>query len=184
MTDAEAEGLLSGTAEDTLIGAPNACGCGVAQTMANEGSRACCYYDSVGVPTIGVGHNLRSGGAAIEKYGLNLQNVLNTCGQFTSYKAGYCLTSAQISDLFNSDFAPSQSCARSVTPNAPACVLAAMSDMAFNLGCAGLKGFPNMLRDVNARKWADAAVEAGNSVWCGQVGSRCARDQACIRSGA
>jgi len=172
--------------DEVVIGAaaPQSCGCGVSATISNEGTRQCCYYDSMGVPTIGIGHNLRANGGAITKYGLNLAKVLATCNTISSYQPGLCLTTAQANDLFTTvDFPPAQQCARSVAPNAPSCVSAALADMAFNLGCPGLRGFPNMLRDVNNRDWNGAAYEAGNSQWCGQVHTRCGRDQACLRSG-
>jgi hypothetical protein len=95
----------------------------------------------------------------------------------------------------------------------PGQVRNAVIDMAYNLGCAGLNSFKSMKASLQAKRWAQgtieshrflissfsffylfsfaallltlsAATDAGNSRWCGQVGSRCARDQACIRSGA
>ncbi len=115
MTEEEAEGVMSGRIkvwppepaaageQEPVVhigfGSQATCGCGQAATISNEGSRACCYYDSVGVPTIGVGHNINANPNALTKYGLNPTTVKNTCGQYTSYKAGYCLNPAQINDV-------------------------------------------------------------------------------------
>ncbi len=50
--------------------------------------------------------------------------------------------------------------------------VAALLDMAFNLGEGGLRKFKNMIEAVKRRDWIAAAEEAKQSLWYKQVGSR------------
>ena len=46
----------------------------------------------------------------------------------------------------------------------------ALVSMSFNLGYNKLKGFPSMLGAIVAQDWDEAAAQAVDSDWCGQVG--------------
>merc|ERR1711991_749388 len=76
-----------------------------------------------------------------------------------------------------------QQCADSWIPGQPQEVSAALTDMAFNMGCSGLEQFTSMKSAIQAGDYQKAAQDAENSLWCGQVGARCQRDAACIASG-
>lgn len=60
---------------------------------------------------------------------------------------------------------------------------AALVDMAFNLGAAGLGKFKLMLEALRQGKWDLAAVEALDSDWADQVGKRAEEIARIIRTG-
>ena len=59
----------------------------------------------------------------------------------------------------------------------------ALIDMAFNLGRTRLKKFKRMVKAVNKREWQQAAIEAQESLWFEQVGSRGVRIVEMLRTG-
>ena len=146
----------------------------------NEGYRTCVYKDSLGIPTIGVGFNLKKFGARseIEEVGANYDAVLN---------GSQCLTDSQIERLFNRDMDTAVSCARgwlsSAWSNIGSDPQSAVSDMSFNMGCATLMEFVSMKRSLekNPPDYAGARESMEGSLWCRQVGSRCNRDLDCMK---
>jgi lysozyme len=58
-----------------------------------------------------------------------------------------------------------------------------IENMAFNLGCAGLLGFPRMLEAVRTGDWRSAAAAMLASRWAGEVGPRADRLAQLIRTG-
>lgn len=60
---------------------------------------------------------------------------------------------------------------------------AALVDMAFELGGAGLAGFEDMLVAVEASDWSEAKHQALNSKWARQVPTRAAMDATMILTG-
>lgn len=60
---------------------------------------------------------------------------------------------------------------------------AAIRNMAYNLGVAGLLEFKNMLAALQSGDYETAAQEALNSVWATQVGARAQRIAAQIKTG-
>jgi GH24 family phage-related lysozyme (muramidase) len=158
--------------------------CSEDQTIQNEGGiQNYCYNDSVGQPTIGIGYWLGNGDAAqqMSNAGLDLNAVLNDCadGTQTQYLSDDAATNIFESDSYDTAI----NCVSGYAPGQPPTVTAALVDMAFNLGCGGLNQFQQMLADLNAGNYQQAAADAQNSKWCGQVGNRCAIDAACIASG-
>ena len=147
----------------------------------NEGFRECVYRDPLGIPTIGVGCNLRKANARmqIERVGANYDKVLS---------GEECLSESQIERLFRMDMSFAVSCVSSWLPNWSALgpsQQSALADMAFNMGCEKLKSFTKMKAALMKRPpdYATAAMEMRNSHWCGQVGRRCRRDVACMTDG-
>jgi len=179
-SDAELESFME---EVARVQSTGACACSQAQTQINEGVKPCCYKDTKGIATIGVGHNLKTGPSAVSALGLNVANIISTCGKYKTYTAGYCLTPAQINSLFAKDYAPAVACAKKLAPGAPACVAATIADMAFNMGCPGVGAFHGMLAAVKAKNWKGAATGAQTSKWYKQVGARAKRDVACLAAG-
>ena len=78
--------------------------------------------------------------------------------------------------LFNNDLTKaSEGCARLFRDFGsifPTLRQAALIDMTFNLGVAGLAQFEKMRSCVDIRDWPGAAKEAKDSDWYKQVGSR------------
>lgn len=145
----------------------------------NEGYRTCVYKDSMGIPTIGVGFNLKKFGARseIEEVGADYDKVL----------AGtQCLTDSQIETLFNKDMSKAVSCASGFVSNynqigeGPQ---SALADMAFNMGCGTLHTFGKLCSDVESDKFSNAEEDMKESLWCRQVGGRCSRDVDCMKKG-
>ena len=58
-----------------------------------------------------------------------------------------------------------------------------MLNMCFNLGITRLKGFKNMLRDVQNGLYDQAAVEMLDSLWARQVGGRAVRLAKMMKNG-
>ena len=142
----------------------------------NERCCKCVYNDPRGIPTIGVGFNLKKPGAKgeIESVAANYNDVLN---------GRECLNDSQIEILFNKDMKTAVSCASSWLNNWSSLGVSpqsAVADMAFNMGCTKLHEFIKMRSAILQKDFQEAAAEMRNSRWCGQVGIRCSRDIDCM----
>ena len=142
----------------------------------NEGYYKCVYNDPLGIPTIGVGFNLKKFGAKgeIESVGANYYAVLN---------GSQCLDDNQIETLFSKDMETAVSCASSWLDNWSSLGVSpqsAVADMAFNMGCATLHEFTSMRSAISQKDFQAAAADMKESAWCGQVGGRCSRDVDCM----
>jgi lysozyme len=113
----------------------------------HEGLRLRVYNDSVGIPTIGVGRNLRDRGLTKEEAMYLLDNDIK---DFTK----------QLSDRLDwFDFKPIE-------------VRNVLIDMGFNLGIAGLMSFTNTLSHIEKGNYKTAAITMLESKWAKQVGNR------------
>jgi lysozyme len=120
----------------------------------NEGVRAKAYADSLGIPTIGVGFNLRrpDARARIEAVGANYVDIMARRST---------LTAGQIDALLDQDIGDCLADLRKLFENfegMPEAVRLVLVDMRFQLGPAGLRGFRNTLRAFRDRRWKDAAA--------------------------
>lgn len=141
------------------------CACGPQQTIINEGTKLCCYYDTKNIPTIGIGFNLQRSDAntVMARYGLILANVLTDCQQNTNQ---YCLNNTQAEDIFNTvSYPEAASCVDQYVPNLPSIRRAAIIDVAF-AGCGTLNQFVKMKTALGNKNWTQAAYELRNSAWC------------------
>jgi lysozyme len=123
----------------------------------HEGRRNVSYKDSLGFPTIGIGHLLSrpiSDAAVNQIFEDDLKD--------------------HAADLFKSlPWAKDLDEARQ----------GALIDMAFNLGINGLLGFKNTLAAMQAGNWEAAALGLEQSKWYGQVKTRGPRIVAMFRTG-
>ncbi len=120
-----------------------------AQLRRDEGVVRTAYPDSLGVPTIGVGHNLSTP-----------------------------ISDEAIDQILNDDIAATESQLLSVLPWASQLSPArygALLNMAFNLGVAGLLEFRRMLAALERQDWTTAARELLDSTYARQVGTRADR---------
>jgi len=132
----------------------------------HEGSSPVIYNDSMGIPTIGIGHNLNA----------------------SSLPAGMTppLTSAQISQLFQTDLSGVM---KDLTNNMPwfssldTVRQAVLIDMDFNMGWPTLSQFVNTLAMVKAGNYAGAAAGMLDSTWATQVPGRAQEDSKMMSSG-
>ena len=115
------------------------------------------YYDTLNIPTIGIGRNLRRGLAEDEidylfknDYNLHLNDLLK------AFPWAEKLDEARLGALLN---------------------------MAFNMGIPKLSGFKNMLAAMRAGDFKAAADHALNSAWASQVHGRAVRISKQIETG-
>ena len=142
----------------------------------NEGYYKCMYKDPVGIPTVGVGFNLKKFGAKseIDSVGANYDAVLN---------GSQCLDDSQIERLFNKDMDTAISCVSGWISNwrsIGSTRQSAVADMSFNMGCFTIKEFTSMKAAIENEDYSAAVSSMKNSAWCRQVGGRCDRDVACM----
>ena len=91
--------------------------------------------------------------------------------------SGGCLTQPQCQKLLNSDMAWAKSGSKQIFGSLKCgCAAAVATDMTYNLGIAGMKGFPHFIASMKAGNWKQAAADAKDSAWCRQVGTRCTRN--------
>lgn len=134
----------------------------------HEGVRPKKYLDSKGIPTVGVGFNLKRSDADRKLKAVGANPIKVKQGK-------QALTPNQIETLLISDLKSSKSAANRIVGNLaqyPAGVQGVLVEMAFNLGENGLSKFKNFLAAVKAKKYKVAAKEMLNSDWSKQVGSR------------
>ncbi len=118
-----------------------------------EGVRVWRYFCSMGVPTVGVGFNLKrpDARARIEALGLNFDDVL-------SRKAA--LTQSQIDALLDADIADCLADLKHLVAgfdDMPQAAQLVLADMRFQLGPNTIRGFKNTLKAFAARDWKAAA---------------------------
>lgn len=121
----------------------------------DEGVERMPYIDTVGVQTIGIGHNMEA-------------KPLPASWKFP-------LADSQIDALLSQDLEVVFSGLNkrlpwwvTLTPGRQRC----LANMAFNLGIDGLMTFTNTLRAVKEGRYADAAAGMRASKWAKQVGKR------------
>lgn len=121
-----------------------------AQLTIDEGYRKKMYLDSKGIPTIGIGHNLRD----------------------------KPLTDRAIQVIFEDDMADAEADARKLIKSFDALNdvrKAVVINMAFNMGFGVLSQFHNTLAAIDAGDYAAASDGMLNSAWAKQVGNRAQR---------
>lgn len=121
------------------------------QLIAEEGRRNAAYLDTLGIPTIGVGHT----GPEVH--------------------LGLTWTDAQIDHALDSDIAAKTAQVLAALPwfsHLTEPRQAVILQMAFQLGTKGLLGFPNTLAAVHDGRWMDAAAGMLASKWFQQTPNR------------
>lgn len=130
----------------------------VQELRRDEGVRYTPYEDTEGIPTVGVGHNLRAA----------------PLGAGWSYP----LTDAQVDVLLDQDLLNVfHDLDRSLSWWAQLCDVRqrVLANMCFNMGINGLMTFRNTLSAMREGRYADAAAGMLQSKWATQVGARAKR---------
>ena len=145
----------------------------------NEGRRLHTYLDSVGIPTIGVGFNLKRADAPakISGLGLNYSFVLSGAQD---------LTDDQVNQLFAADAQNAMHDATTLFPNfeqLDETRQIVLTDLIFNLGLKGLATFVRFVGAIKAANWNDAAQDLQESKWFTQVGHRGVRNVNSLKTG-
>ncbi len=131
----------------------------IAQLTRDEGRKPHMYLDSVGVATIGVGHNLRDRGISDRAIDVILEDdLLETERELITGLPW-------VTELAGTRYG-------------------VLVMMAFNLGVPGLLGFHTMLAAAQAGDWEQAAAAMLDSTWSSQVGARATRLALMMRTGA
>lgn len=128
------------------------------QLSGEEGKRNKVYFDSRGIPTIGIGRNLKDVGLSNDEIDYLYRNDEGRVQQ------------ELVSDLpwvFDLDEVR----------------LRVFYDLCFNMGNITLLTFKNMLAAVQAGNYEKAADDLQNSLWFTQVGNRGPKLVAMIRTG-
>jgi len=128
-----------------------------AELIRDEGSRSVMYKDTTGNWTIGIGHNMS---IAQTQYTIDalFQNDLNGCESSLDLHWPWWRNLDQVRQRV-------------------------LLNMVFNLGSAGLSGFPKFLAAMQAGDWTTAAAEMQDSRWFTQVGQRAVRLQYMVLNG-
>ena len=140
-----------------------------------EGLRTKMYYDTMGIPTICYGYNLRNGNARSEvaKAGANYDQVMG----------GATVSQSVCDNLFNMYYSRYKSAAQGIFGTLKCSAAQAVAvDMTYNLGTGGISAFHNFIANMKAGNWAQAAQDGTNSLWCRQVGYRCSRNMNQIKN--
>jgi GH24 family phage-related lysozyme (muramidase) len=146
----------------------------------NEGNSDSVYLDSMGIPTIGVGHNLPANGPAAIN---NLPgDPTNPNPDYNAVLAGtQSLSPAQVVALYNNDMNAAIDAARGIFPgfdNLPQNQQAALADITFNRGATATSKWTDLIISVANNDPAGAAVVIDLSTWAAQVGARATMDEA------
>lgn len=139
----------------------------IAELRIDEGVRYSPYNDTMGIQTVGVGHNLKA---------KPLPDVVWT----------YPLTDEQVNSLLSDDL---QSVFNDLDRNLPWWTdlndvrQRVLANMCFNLGITKLLGFRNTLVFMRQGNWDQAANGMLNSAWATQVKGRAQRLADMMRKG-
>ena len=167
------------------------------------------YLDTEGIPTVGIGRNLKAVGLSADELSMcirqdmvayDLLDTIATNDQihmrnerftFDSMIAFEALVEDPLSDgdmeyiLYN-DIDVAIGCAESALESwheLPDYVQEVMTQVMFNLGIGTFKKFRNMIKAVNAGNWKQAAAELLDSRAARQTGSRYQRYANVLKSG-
>ena len=150
------------------------CGCPSLEDLVAEaeGKVPCVYYDSLGIPTIGIGFNLQRGDARdlLAELGLDYDAVLN---------GDVCLSDYQISYIFNHDIAWAKEGARECISSFDShheCVQEVVTDMTFNMGMYSLCDWDELNYYLANHDYDSASNYIRGTLYCRQVGNRCIRN--------
>lgn len=149
----------------------------VALLTKHEGRRKHMYLDTLNIPSIGIGFNLKRGGArqALASVGADYDKVLAGTQDFTD---------AQIDALFNKDLDGAIVSSRRQVPNFDSLAFNArlvVVDMMF-MGEGAFAGFKKMIAALKKFDYNTAADEMKDSKWYTQVKNRGIEDVALMRA--
>lgn len=134
----------------------------------HEGYRNKVYLDSLGIPTIGIGFNLKRPDAPIilKRLGLDYNKILT---------GEQILTDEQVKLIFQLCLKIAYTDVKNYIPsfdNLPKNIKLALIDLSFNLGYNRLSKFVKTKQHILAGDYKSAGSELMNSKWATQVGDR------------
>lgn len=137
--------------------------------VAHEGVRQKPYKDSLGIWTIGVGHNLKANPIKLRG------KIFNDSPDSIAELKAYPLTIGECYEILSKDIQIAENDARALVPSLDKLqpeYKAVLVDMAFNMGRTKLSGFKRFLAAINKGDFRTASKEMLDSKWAAQVGKR------------
>lgn len=95
--------------------------------------------------------------------------------EIKKYPEGTEVEESVVNQWFTEDLKVASEGAESLVPNAPPEVKNILTNMVFNMGLRGVKGFKKMLKAIEQENYTEAAKEMKDSKWFSQVGNRSKR---------
>ena len=136
------------------------------------------YDDPKGIPTIGIGLNMRNEKFArkiIESVGGNYDRLMSDYRKNIPSNQKYRLNENQITNIFKQSVQNAHNWARSFDPkldSRPRNAQLVIGDMAFNMGLPTLSTFAKFKAALDQNRYDIAAQEMQNSRWAKQTGNR------------
>ena len=124
----------------------------------DEGTRTEIYSDSLGIPSIGIGHNLRN--KPLSQHVIDMiyaEDIEDVIQELDKHLPWYISLSENRQRV--------------------------LANMCFNLGINGLLGFKNTLSALQSGAWEQAAQGMLSSKWARQVGQRAVRLAQMVQEG-
>jgi lysozyme len=129
-----------------------------ARLTASEGHKSKVYLDTKGIPTIGVGRNLKDVGLSDDEIAYLLDNDIKRVEADLDKRLPWW---RQLDEVRQS----------------------VVADMCFNMGINKLLGFVNTLRKIQAKDYPGASLGMLQSLWATQVGYRAQELARMMKSG-
>jgi hypothetical protein len=82
----------------------------------------------------------------------------------TATRSGGCCTQSQCTAVLQTEVDKAASQAASIFGNQCDCVQAVLTDLTYNLGDAGMRGFPHFIAQIQANDWAGAASNLQSAI--------------------
>lgn len=149
----------------------------------DEGVKNTVYWDSLGYPTVGIGHLI------LYRKTRDMNLILRQLSADLGHSVGSTIAQADITKLFNSDLGKTQAEIRKNRVIGPVYAKLnrsrqmALENMAFQMGTGGLAKFKTSLALIGAGKYDEAAVALKNSLWARQTPGRANRICLVIKNG-
>lgn len=149
----------------------------------DEGNKNTVYWDSLGYPTIGIGHLI------VYRKTRDMSQILPILSRQLGRSVGSTITAGDVSYLFKNDLLKVQSEIRKSATIAPVYAKVnrsrqmALENMAFQMGTGGLAKFKQSLALIGLGRYAEAAQQLKASKWARQTPGRANRVALVIKNG-
>lgn len=149
----------------------------------DEGVKNTVYWDSLGYPTVGIGHLI------LYKKTRDMNAILRKLSADLGHSVGATIAQADITALFNSDLGKTQAEIRKNRTIGPVYAKLnrsrqmALENMAFQMGTGGLAKFKTSLALIGAGQYEQAAAALKQSLWARQTPGRANRICLVIKNG-
>ena len=145
------------------------CASATSLIKSGEGLRTKMYYDTMGIPTVCYGYNLKNGNARSQ--------VSKAGGSYDAIMKGQATSQSVCNKLLDFEIAQAKKDKQALFGNLKCSAANDVAiDMTYNMGKGTMSQFKKFIAAMKAGKWQEAKKEGQNSAWCRQVGGRCSRN--------